>query len=159
MRRALRIIGWCIGTVVVLFIGLLLLSWRYTQFFPKVWSATITVDGKPSPGSSLYRNRWTGRGLFARRSTDGWELYAFGRGDESGFVWGCEAGSFSVVPGLALSNHEQFAQGCVFRNPVLQDSAGGPLAEPKKSVQRDQRMSAHMLEFTADDGERVRTEW
>jgi hypothetical protein len=159
MRSALKIIGCGIGAVVILFVGLLLLSWRYTQFFPKAAAATITVDGQASRGSSLYWNRWMGRGLFVRRGANGRELYAFGRGDESSFVWRCEACGFLVVPGLALSNHEQFAQECVFPNLVLLDSAGKVLGEPRKSVWRDQRMSAHRLEFTADDGKRVRAEW
>lgn len=63
MRRALRIIGWCLGTAAVLFVALLVLKWRYPQFFPRVWGATITVDGKPERGSSVYLNRW---GLLVR---------------------------------------------------------------------------------------------
>ena len=135
MRRALKIIGWCVGTIAILFIGFHFLKWRYPQVFLKIWGAIVTVDGKPSSGSSLYLNRW---GLLARRVPNGTELYLFAGDDESGFIWRCEAFSFSVMPGFALTSNERWRRGCMFR---------------------DQRITGHLLEFTADDGKRVRAEW
>jgi hypothetical protein len=151
---------WWLGLVASsLFVALLLLNWRYTIFFPKVWRATITVDGRPSSGSSLYRNRWTGQGLFVRRAAIGRELYAFGAGDEKGFVFRCKGFAALVVPGLALSNHEQWGQGCFAWDLAVQDAAGNVVGEPQKSVRRNLRIGGHLLEFTADDGKRVEAEW
>jgi len=156
MRRTLKIIGWGVGTAVVLFIALLVLKWLYPPFFPKVWGATITVDGKPSRRSSLYLNRW---GLLVRQGSNGRELYLFAGDDERGWVWRCEAFSFSIIPGLALTNDERYTRGCVFPNLGERDSAGRVIAKPKRSVGRNQLITAHLLEFTADDGKRVRVEW
>jgi hypothetical protein len=159
MRRALKVIGWCAGTVAALFVALLLLTWQYTLYFPEVWGATLTVDGKPSRGPSVYRNRRTGRGLLVRRDVSRKELYAFYTNDEKGFVVRCKDFSAVVVPGLALSNHEQLGQGCFFSNLVLEDSAGHVISEPKKTVQRSAKIGSRLLEFTADDGKRLRAEW
>src|ERR1017187_6416362 len=105
MRKALKIIGWSCGTAAVLLVALLLLKPGYLSFYPKVWSATITVDGKPSRKSSVYLNRW---GLLVRQGSNGKELYVFAGDDESGFVWRCEASSFIVMPGVAaLTNNER----------------------------------------------------
>jgi hypothetical protein len=154
MRRALKIIGWGGGTVVVLFIALLLLKRLYPPFFPRVWDATITVDGKPSRGSSLYLNRW---GLLVRRGSNGRELYVFFGDDERGWVWRCEASTFSVVPGLALTSNERINRGCVFPNLAEQDLAGKAVREPQ--AMRNQRVTGHLLEFNNDDGKRVKAVW
>ena len=63
------------------------------------------------------------------------------------------------MPGLVLSNHEQWAQGCLFQNLTLEDSAGNVVEKPKNSVPRNERIGRHLLEFIADDGKRVKAEW
>ena len=107
----------------------------------------------------MYRNRSTGYGVLIRRGDAGREVYAFGTGDEKGFILRCEPSGVFLVPGLALSNHEQFAQACVFQNLELRDSTGTLISEPKRTVKRNQVIGRHMVEFTADDGKRVKAEW
>jgi hypothetical protein len=68
-------------------------------------------------------------------------------------------GAFQSCPDLRSATTSNFAQGCVSPNLVERNSEGGLHAEPKKSLWRDQRVSAQLLEFTADDGQRVRAEW
>jgi hypothetical protein len=154
MRKALKIIGWSCGTAAVLLVALLLLKPGYLSFYPKVWSATITVDGKPSRGSSVYLNRW---GLLVRQGSNGRELYVFAGDDESGFVWRCEASSFIVMPGVAaLTTNERVNRGCIF--PAGERDAGGKVVRGPKAM-RNQWVTGHRLEFTAEDGKRVRAEW
>ena len=155
MRKALKISGWSCGTAAALFGALLVLKSGYLPFYPKVWGATITVDGKPSRGSSVYLNRW---GLLVRQVSNGKELYVFAGDDESGFVWRCEASSFLVVPGIAaLTNNERVNRGCIFL-PFGERDVFGRVAKKPKAM-RNQWVTGHLLEFTAEDGKRVRAEW
>ena len=155
MSRALKIIGWSGGTIAVLFIALLLLKPGFLPFYPRAWGATITVDGKPSRGSSVYLNRW---GLLVRQVSNGKELYVFAGDDESGFVWRCGGSSLLVVPGVAaLTSNERLNRGCIFPAFGERDVFGRVAKKPK--AMRNQWVTGHVLEFTAEDGKRVRAEW
>jgi hypothetical protein len=103
MRNPLKIVARSAGTVVILFVALVSPK-VYPGVFPKVWGATVTVDGNPSNGSSLYLNRW---GLLVRHGSKGREMYVFAGDDERGWVWKCEASTISVLPGVALSSNER----------------------------------------------------
>ena len=75
------------------------------------------------------------------------------------FVWRCRNSGFSFVPGLAFSNHVQFGQGCLSVNFEADDSEGKPLSPTKPAVHRDLTTGRRLIEFTADDGKRLRAEW
>ena len=129
MRPALKIIGWSCGTAAVLLIALLLLKPCYLPLYPKVWGATITVDGKPSRGSSVYLNCG---GLLVRQDSNSKELYVFAGDDESGFVWKCDASTFLVVPGVAaLTNNKRVNRGCIFPALGKRDAFGMVVKKPK----------------------------
>jgi len=153
MRRPLKIVAWSAGGAVVLFMALLLPK-LYPGFFLKTWLTTITVDGKESGGSSLYLNRW---GLLIRRNSSGTELYLFAGDDERGWVWRCEASTFSVLPGFALTSNERFNRGCLFPTRGELDMNGKVIRKPRSM--RVQLISGHSAEFIAEDGKRVKAEW
>jgi hypothetical protein len=74
-------------------------------------------------------------------------------------VWRCENFGISSLPGIAFSNHIQFGQGCLSGNIIVADSEGKPLSKPKSFPKRDLRVEERLIEFTADDGKRVKAEW
>jgi len=64
-------------------------------------------------------------------------------GVPKGAVWKCVDGAFSFVPGLAYTS--------VYRS-CTPDLFGAPAQELSQ-------MNFRLIEFTTDDGERVRADW
>src|SRR5450755_2607291 len=93
-RRSAKTVIWAIGILVVLLATPIVSSlWRYTSWYPKVWTASIVVDGVSSPASALYLDR--GRkcgGVVVQRTVKGDEFYAVGFGTCHNwrFVWRCD---------------------------------------------------------------------
>jgi len=84
-------------------------------------------------------------GVLVRRDQETSALYsvAFPSPDvPKGAVWKCVDGAFSFVPGLAFHNLSQWC------NP---DGFAG--------AQEELRMKSRLVEFTTDDGKRLRAEW
>ena len=151
-----------IGMVVLLFVIATASSlYRYWSWHPKVWDAKIVVDGTPSPKSAVYLDvRRQHNGVLVRRDASGEELYAIGLGSANTwkYVWRCEDRSFFFLPGLAYSNHVQFGRGCMATNIVMADDTGKPLGKSEHSL-REVTIQNRLIQFTAEDGKRVRVEW
>jgi hypothetical protein len=144
MRRALKIVGWCFGILIILS-GLVF--WRSFFFYPKVWRAHITVGGRMCGDCAVYVHRSRIGGVLVRRDHRTSELYslAFPNSNSdvpNGAVWKCVGGAFSFTPGLAFHSLNQWC-------------APGGFPSAQKQVQ----MNSGLIEFTADDGKRVRAEW
>ncbi len=147
MRKALKIIGWCLGILMLFFCVAI---WQKFFFYPKVWKAHITVDGRMCGDCAVYihRSRIGGGGVLVRRDQQTSELYSVAfpsseLGVPNGAVWKCVAGAFSFVPGLAFDS-------------VYQSCTPDLFADPPQKLSR---MDSRLIEFTADDGKRVRAEW
>ncbi len=152
-----------IGVVVLLFMIATASSlYRYWSWHLKVWDAKIVVDGTPSPKSAVYLDvrRQHNNGVLVRRDASGEELYAFGLGSANTwkYVWRCEEHSFFFLPGLAYSNHVQFGRGCMATNIVMADDTGKQLGKSQHSL-REVTLQNRLIQFTAEDGKRVRAEW
>jgi hypothetical protein len=144
MSSALKILTWCFGILIIL-TGLV--SWRNFFFYPKVWRARVTLDRSLCGECAVYVHRSRLGGVLVRRDHQTSELYslAFPNSNSdvpNGAVWKCVDGAFSFTPGLAFHSLTQWC------------SPGG-FAPAQKQV----RMNIGLIEFTADDGKRVRAEW
>jgi hypothetical protein len=161
-RILARAAMWPLVIVLILFTVAIVSSlWRYWSWYPKVWGTRVTVNGTIFPDSRLYAGTRRTAAVVWRREPGVAEWYFVGQGKDHGpkFVWRCEKFGFSVLPGLAFSNHVQFGQGCLSVNSVVVNWEGKPLSEPNTSRKRDLRVEERLIEFTADDGGRVRAEW
>ena len=121
--------------------------WRKFFFYPKVWRANITVDGRICIACAVYVHRDSLGGVLVRRDRQTSELYsiAFPNPESdvpNGAVRKCVNGAFSFAPGLAFHH-------------LYQRCKPGGFAPRQKQLQ----MNSSLIEFTADDGKRVRAEW
>jgi hypothetical protein len=161
MRKPLRTAAWIVGAI-VLFVSFTIIPplWNYTSWFPKSWSARMTVDGMVAPNSRLYADIRKLRLLIVRREKGISEFYFVGHTPKgNGFVWHCDNGAFSFLPGLAFSNHIQFGKGCMAGNIGIADQDGNLIAKARHDWKSDLRIGRHSVEFNAEDGKRVRMEW
>lgn len=153
---------WLIGlAVILLLLAPIFLAWRYTSWYPKVWGARITVDAMSSPRSALYLDiSRKCDGVLVRRTFKSEEFYAIGTGAclNFKFAWRCKDFGFTFLPGIASSNHIQFGTGC-FAGFDYVDRAGKTMPPPKFAAERDLKIESKRIEFTADDGKRLRAEW
>jgi len=146
MRRALKITGWGAGILILLSaLGI----WRSFFFYSKVWKAHITVGGRRCGNCAIYvrRSGIGDAGVLVRRDQNNPELYSVAFPSTkldvpNGAVWKCVDGAFSFAPGLAFDHIHQWC---------------APWGFP--SAQKQVRMNSRLIEFTADDGKRVRAEW
>jgi hypothetical protein len=159
MRRALKMIGFCFGALIVL---LLVVIGFKSDFEFKAFRAKVTVDGKPSNRSSLYLNRWRQTGVVVRRDSTKQEFYAvsFRQVDSKGpWVLPCEDFAYIVLPGIAMSEHHSWAQACFWPSLTLKDAQGNILSEPKHVIREKPTVKSRFVEFVAEDGKLVRAEW
>ena|SRR5579871_6015743 len=144
MRKALKIVGLCVG-VLVLLAGIAI--WRNVFFYAKIWGARITVDGRACGECALYVHRNGVGGVLVRRDGPTSALYSVVLPNPksavpNGAVWKCVDGAFTFVPGFA---YDSLYQWCT----------PGGFAPSQKQL----RMNSGLIEFTADDGKRVKAEW
>lgn len=141
MRRALKIAA----VILTLLFGLAI--WRNFFFYPKVWRARITIDGCVCNDCAIYVHRSHLGGVLVRLGPRESALYslAFPKPNldvPNGSVWKCAEGAFSFGPGFAYHSLDSKC------------AAWGTDA-----AQKHLRMGFRLVEFTADDGKRVRAEW
>jgi len=105
------------------------------------------VDGRICDACAVYLHRSGLNRVLVRRNRHASELYSIAFpnpkfGVPNGAAWKCIDGAYSFVPGLA---YHHLYQWCV----------PGGFAPAQKQL----RMDSRLIEFTADDGKRVRAEW
>ncbi|HWQ53740.1 MAG TPA: hypothetical protein VN442_08645 [Bryobacteraceae bacterium] len=161
MRRPLKIAAWFIGALVMI-VGFVIIPplWMYWSWYPKAWSAKVIVNGRVAPNSRLYADLRKERAVIVRRELGVLEYYFVGlMPNDRRFVWRCENYGFSFLPGVAFSNHVQFGQACMAGNIRLEDTDGKPISSSKHERNRELTVQFRTIEFTGDDGKRIRVEW
>jgi hypothetical protein len=156
MRRSLKIVAYCSAPFIILCAVLVVLASRSIYLYPKVWSAKITVDGRASSESSLYP-RDESVGILIRHGTHGIEPYAFDYEYAFATVRRCKDSSFALVLGLAAAGHENVTWGC-----LLSPRGQGPMGKAEDlntAIDRRPEVFVGRVEFTADDGKRIRADW
>jgi hypothetical protein len=158
MRRSLKIVAYCSVPFIILCAVLVVLASRSIYLYPKVWSAKTTVDGRVSSESSLYlRPRAGSVGILIRHGARGIEPYAFDDEYEIATVRRCKDSSFALVLGLAAAGHEKVSWGC-----LLSPRGLGPMGKAEDlntAIDRCPEVFVGRVEFTADDGNRIRADW
>jgi len=144
VSKALKLSAWRAG-ILILLLGLVV--WRNFFFYPRVWNARITVDSAVCRDCAVYVGRGRIGGVLIRRAEQQVEFYsvAFPNPDlevPNGAVWKCNAGAFSLLPGVALHGLAQ---------------SYAPWGFP--SAQAHVRVSSRLIEFTPGDGKRITAEW
>lgn len=159
MRRTVKIVAYSISVLFILLCAaLVVLASRNIYLYPKVWNARITVDGRASSESSLYlRPRAGSEGILIRHRAHGVEPYAFDYEYEIATVRRCKDSSFALVLGLAAVGHEHVSDGCLLSSRG-QDPMG-KAEDLNTTIDRRPEVFVGRVEFTADDGKRIRTDW
>jgi hypothetical protein len=158
MRRALKIGGWSIGFPATLLVLLMTLSWskRHLDWFATVKNSKLTIDGQANPRMSLFRSTYarfaslpTRTIVLIQRSSGQKQTYVIlGPGPGhlpegfKGSIWRCE----SVFVGTPLFGFANNRWEC-----------GTP--NPNRDQNRNATFDSRFVEFTADDGKRLRVEW
>ena len=141
MRRALKVTG----VILVLLFGLAI--WRNFFFYPKIWTARITVGGRGCGACAIYVHSSRLGGVLVLRERQTWTLYSLAFPNlnfdvPNGKVWKCDEAAFSFGPGFAYDNLNQRCASVGFA-----------------PAQRQIRMDSRLIEFTDDDGKRVKVVW
>jgi hypothetical protein len=142
-------IGAVIAGILVLLVGFGI--WRNYLFFSKVRRAHITVDGRECSQCAFYLDRIRVDGvLVIRREGQVEEVYSvmLPNGDfhiPEDPLWKCKTGAFWFGFGFALE--------------FISDYGVWPWSDPDARPKGDKRIEVGFIEFTADDGKRVRVEW
>jgi len=163
LRRVAKLALLPVAVLELLFAVGIVYSWHgHTSWYRKIWGAKIKVAGVASSESALYLE--IGRscgGVLMRKSAAGYETYAldFGNCENLWFLWRCESYGYSFLPGFAYSNHKQWTNACMSPNVGVANSSSKIFADPKYGRPRKEVFSKRSVEFTADDGKRVRVEW
>jgi hypothetical protein len=156
-----KIVAW-IGGILLLLTALLFVPplWNYTSLYPKVWSGKITIDGNPAPSCGLYADVKKERVVIAL-----WDMgslnpyYLCLTPDGRNFLWRCESTAFSSLPGFLYSNHIQFGKGCMARNVGVAGENGNLISKPSHSRNPALKVGFRSLQFTAEDGRRIKAVW
>ena len=82
--------------------------WRSFFFYPKVWRARITIDGRVCGDCAIYVHRTHLGGVLVRAGPQGAALYSLAFSDPNldvpnGAMWKCAEGAFSFGPGVRIS--------------------------------------------------------
>ena len=157
-QHPLKIAAYWISVPALLLCTVLVVLSSNIHVYPKVWSAKITIGGKASSESSLYlRPRAGSEGILVRRGAHDVESYAFDYEYEVATVRRCRHSSFTLVLGVAAIGHEYIDGGCL----LLPQGQGpmGKAADLNKTIDRHPEVFGGRVEFTADDGERIRAVW
>jgi hypothetical protein len=144
MQRILKIVAGSLGLLTIL---VFLVVWRNFFFYARVRKAYVTLDGQLCGSCAIYLARGGAGGVLARRDAQSVQVYSLAFPNPNydvpnGAVWKCVDGAFSFALGFAF--HHMY-QPCVPRG----------LAPAQKQLQ----MNSRFVEFTADDGKRVRAKW
>jgi hypothetical protein len=158
MRRALKIIGWWVGVAATFLAVSIGVSWckRHLDWFVPVKGATLTIDGVANRGMSLFRSSSAFFALAADRTM---VLIRNNNGEKQTYVM------LGPGPGHLPEGFKGAIRRCdsVFiATPLF--GVGGDRAEcvvpaNSRDGKRDAVFGARFVQFTADDGRRVKVEW
>jgi len=128
--------------------------WGHGTWYFIVPNARLTVDGRPSEGWLHVRTYDRGRVMFVTRRSDGKVesyLTTLEKG-EKGYVWPCGDWTAPDFPFFPIGDVNP---PCTFFTVAEEEPS-----QPKpKAVNRELRVGPGFVEFTADDGKRVRASW
>lgn len=158
-QRPVKIAAYCVIVPVLLFCAaFVVVAARHIHVYPTVRSARITIDGRASSESSLYLRPQDGsEGILIRRGAHGVEPYAFDYEYEIATVRRCRDSSFTLVLGVAAVGKEYVNGGC-----LLLPQGQGPMGKAgdlTTTIDRHPEVFVGRVEFTADDGKRIRAVW
>lgn len=131
----------------------------YTFIYPVFWHARVSVDGQPSRNISIYREIRGESLVLWRRDDSRPEIYLIslsliGATRTSPFaVAKCKDFEVAILPGFAMRNHEDLC----FEWTI--DDGTNTLSTRAASVPSKPEAGLGFMEFTADDGRRIRIEW
>ena len=149
MRKALKIAVLVIGVLFALVI-VREAFWGYTEYFVMVPGAKLYSGGKPVSGW-LHRGGHGHEFIVTRRGSTRRESYWITLRDEKdGWVRGCDGWPATRFPLLAVGD----VNPPCFTFVLAEDPSSRP-----KSPERKLGFGPGFMEFTADDGSRIRTSW
>ena len=159
MRRALKIVAWCLAIPAACLAVLMGLSWskRHLDWYVPVKSARLTVDGLAIRGVSLFRSSGA---LFALPPDRTMVLIESSSGQKQAYV------ILGPGPGHLPEGFKGSIRRCdsVFvATPLFgfADDFSEQCASPaaNRDSNREAKFDARFVEFTSDDGRRLRAEW
>jgi hypothetical protein len=158
MRKALIIVGWCIAILVTLVTAFLMLAWSrgHLDWFVPVNEARLQVDGLSDQPVSLFKRT---SAFFTPLPDRTMVLIENGSGKKQTYV------ILGPGPGHLPEGFRGSIQRCesVFvATPLFgfaDDYSQCSTPAPNRDGNRDAKFDARFVEFTADDGKRLRVEW
>jgi hypothetical protein len=158
MRRALKIIGRCVVIPATLLALFMMLSWskRHLDWFVPVKGARLTVDGFANRRMSLFRAI---SALFALPPTGTMVLIQSINGKKETYViLGPGPGHLPEgFKGSVRRCESAFVATSLFG--FADDYSECATPAPNRDSNRDAKFDARFVEFTSDDGKRLRAEW
>jgi hypothetical protein len=157
MRTALRIAAWGVGIPATLLAAFMALSWskRHIDWFVPVKGARLTADGLTNRRMSLFKSTYAPFASFPTRTM---VLIQSGSGQKQTYV------ILGPGPGHLPEGFKGTVQRCesVFvATPLFgfADDYSQCAPVPNRDANRRARFGTQFVEFSADDGKRLRLEW
>ena len=150
MRTALKITALVVGALFALVV-IREAFFGYTAYFVIVPGARVYADGKPISGW-LHRRKKGDRFIVTRSDSARHEsfLFTLPNNERDGGVISCGQWAAPRFPLVAIGDVNPPCSGFDF---------GGDSKPRPKTPERNFRVGPRFLEFTADDGNRIRTSW
>jgi len=157
MRRAVKIIGWCVAFPATLLALSMVLWWskRHLDWYVPVKGARLTLDGLVNRKISLFRATSV---FFALPPDRTMVLIEGSSGPKQTYV------ILGPGPGHLPEGFKGRTRRCesVFVDTLFgfaNDNAECVTSVPNRDTDRDAKFDARFVEFTSDDAKRLRVEW